>query len=190
MSEFYESTQALTALSSNHQSPLDASLLEAVQVQTTKLEGRQRQISAKLQLAHSVDQIWQILTDYESLAEFIPNLAKSQRLEHPEGGIRLEQIGMQRALKLSFSARVVLDMAEEFPHTIRFQMIEGDFKDFSGAWKLEPLLDSGGPPTLLSYTVRVWPKLTMPIMAIERRLRSDLALNLVAIQQRLQEKFD
>lgn len=134
MSELnYESTQALTAPPSNHQSQLDASLLEAVQVQTTKLEGRQRQISAKLQLPYSVEQIWQVLTDYESLAEFIPNLAKSQRLEHPEGGIRLEQIGMQKALKFNFSARVVLDMTEEFPQAIRFQMVEGDFKDFSGA---------------------------------------------------------
>lgn len=191
MSELnYESTQALTALPSNHQSPLDASLLEAVQVQTTKLEGWQRQISAKLQLPYSVEQIWQVLTDYESLAEFIPNLAKSQRLEHPEGGIRLEQIGRQKALKFNFSARVVLDMTEEFPQAIRFQMVEGDFKDFSGAWELEPLHDPSSPSTLLSYKVRVWSKLTMPIMAIERRLRSDLSLNLVAIQQRLQGKFD
>ena len=162
MSELdYQSTPASTAPPTNQQSQLDASLLEAVQVQTTKLEGRQRQISATLKLPYSVEQIWQVLTDYESLAEFIPNLAKSQRLEHPEGRIRLEQIGMQKALKFNFSARVVLDMTEEFPQAIRFQMVEGDFKDFSGAWELEPLPDPSGPFTLLSYTVRVWSKLTV-----------------------------
>lgn len=168
---------------------IDPTLLQAVEVQTTKLERRQRQISARLELDYAVEQIWQILTDYDSLAEFIPNLVKSQRLDHPQGGIRLEQVGMQKALMVDFSARVVLDMEENFPQEIRFEMVEGDFKAFSGAWVLQSLKDHHSPKTCLSYIVRVWPKLTMPVMAIERRIRSDLPMNLVAIQQRLQEVF-
>jgi len=168
---------------------LDPALLNAVEVETTKLGGRQRQIRAALRLPYTAEQIWQVLTDYDSLADFIPNLVKSQRLGHPEGRIRLEQVGMQKALMIDFSARVVLDMEEDFPQEIRFEMVEGDFKAFSGAWTLEPLANHSGPQTCLSYTVRILPKLTMPVIAIERRIRSDLPLNLVAIQQRLQQLF-
>ncbi|MDY6898130.1 MAG: cyclase, partial [Cyanobacteriota bacterium] len=36
-------------------------------------------------------------------------------------------------------------------------------------------------------TVKVWPKLTMPIRIIEPRLSQDMQSNLLAIRQRVQE---
>lgn len=167
--------------------PEEASLLQSVEVQTETVADRQRQITAKIQIPHPVEQVWQILTDYEALAEFIPNLAKSRRLKHPTGGIRLEQVGTQRLLRFNFSARVVLDLEEKFPHEINFNMVEGDLKAYSGSWRLEPcsLFEQMG--TDLHYSVRVWPKRTMPVAIIERRLCSDLRFNLLAIRQRADE---
>lgn len=156
--------------------------LAAVSLETEKLEKRQRQITAKTVLPYSREQVWQVLTDYECLADFIPNLATSQRLEHPQNGIRLEQIGVQNALFLKFSARVVLDMTEDFLNTIHFEMVEGDFKAFSGDWRLEPVADG----TQLVYSLFIWPKRTMPVIAIEKRLRYDLPRNLLAVQRRLE----
>jgi ribosome-associated toxin RatA of RatAB toxin-antitoxin module len=179
------------------QMSLDPALLQSVEVQTEPAEGRQRRIFAKVQIPYSVEQVWQVLTDYESLADFIPNLAKSQRLEHPQDGIRIEQVGTQRLLRINFSARVVLDMEEKFPNEIRFNMVEGDFKAFSGCWQLEPWLPVSSPETpvpdqpgtSLTYRVLVWPKRTMPVTIIERRLCSDLRLNLLAISQRVDQLF-
>ena len=167
-----------------------ASPLQAVEVQTVSVAERQRQISAKVQIPHPVEPVWQVLTDYVALAEFIPNLAKSRLLEHPTGGIRLEQVGTQRLLSFNFSARVVLDLEEKFPHEISFKMVEGDFKAFSGSWCLEPYSLSNQNGTNLSYTLHVWPKRTMPIAIIERRLCNDLRFNLLAIRQRVHELFD
>ncbi len=169
--------------------PLDALLPEDVEVQTDRAEGRQRQISAKIQIPHSTEQVWQILTDYETLADFIPNLSKSKRIEHPQGGIRLEQVGTQCLMNFKFCARVVLDMVEQFPHQIEFQMIEGDFKSFSGSWQLEPMTLAGRSATALRYTLLVLPPRTMPIGLIERRLKQNLAANLVAIRQRAETLF-
>jgi ribosome-associated toxin RatA of RatAB toxin-antitoxin module len=169
---------------------VDPSLLEGVEVKTDKLEGRQRRICASIKLPYSIEQAWQVLTDYDALAEFIPNLVKSQRIEHPEGGIRLEQIGTQQVLLLDFSARVVLDMEEDFPHNIRFSMVEGDFKAFSGSWHLQQWPYPDGTETHLTYTVLVLPKRTMPVFAVEQRICCDLPLNLVSIHQRLGERFD
>lgn len=162
----------------------DAAALADVAVQTDWAEGRQRQISARVRIPCPMDQVWQILTDYDHLADFIPNLAKSQRIPHPQGGIRLEQIGAQSFLKLKFCARVVLDMVEHFPQRLDFSMVEGDFKEFSGQWQLQPAVMEGQTATELCYTVRVWPPRTMPIGLIERRLQQNLAVNLTAIRQR------
>ena len=100
-------------------------------MQTEQVVGRQRRITAQILIAHQPEQVWQVLSNYEALSEFIPNLAKSQLLEHPEGGIRLEQVGTQSLLRVNFSARVVLDLEEDFPKQIHFQMVDGDFQEFA-----------------------------------------------------------
>lgn len=164
-------------------------MLQQVDVKTEALEGRQRKISAKIQIPYPAEQIWQILTDYETLADFIPNLAKSRRLEHPDGKIRIEQIGSQCLLNFQFCARVVLDMAEIFPHRIDFQMVEGDFKAFEGSWHLQPVDFSNPSETELIYTVLVWPKRLMPIQLIERHLNHNLRVNLVSIREQSERLF-
>ncbi|MDZ8222000.1 SRPBCC family protein [Nostoc sp. ChiVER01] len=165
----------------------DAVVAAKVEVQIEKIAERQRQITAKVQIPQPVEQIWKVLTDYEALPDFLPNLAKSRLIEHPNGGIRLEQVGSQRLLSFNFSARVVLDLEEYFPKEINFRMVEGDFKGFSGSWCLEPYSFGEYVGTNLCYTIQVWPKLTMPVGIIENRLSKDLQLNLLAIHQRVEE---
>ncbi|AKG22673.1 SRPBCC family protein [Calothrix sp. 336/3] len=162
---------------------INSSDLQAVEVEVEKTGDRRRRITAYIEIPHPLDYVWKVITDYEALAEFIPNLAKSQLLPHPEGGIRLEQVGSQRLMKLNFSARVVLDLEENFPQAINFQMVEGDLKEFYGCWKLEGCLVG----TKLCYSITVHPKLTMPVGMIEKRLAKDLQVNLLAIRQRVQQ---
>lgn len=168
---------------------LESASLQGVDVRTEKLEGRKRCISASIQVPYSVEQIWQILTDYDHLADFIPSLTQSRRIVHPHDGIRLEQIGAQSFLKLKFCARVVLDMIERFPHQIDFQMVEGDFREFNGSWQLQAVRSPDHPVTDLRYTVFVVPHRAMPVGLIERRLGHGLVLNLTAIRQRADALF-
>lgn len=156
---------------------------------TEKLAQQQRKVQAQIDLDHPLEQVWQVLTDYEALDQFIPNLAKSDRIQHPGSGIRIEQVGVQNALLLQFSARVVLDMIEEFPHRIRFDMVEGDFRDFSGSWGLQPASDLNHGKTTLTYNVVVCLSHLMPVALIEQRFCQDLALNLRAIRQRLEDLY-
>lgn len=160
--------------------------LPSVIVEVEKIAERQRQITAKVQIPQPVEQVWQVLTNYEALVDFVPNLAKSCLLEHPNGGIRLEQVGSQRLLNFNFCARVILDLQERFPKEISFQMVEGDFKGFSGSWNLEPYTLGEQTGTNLCYTIQIWPKLIMPVAIIEHRLSSNLRANLLAIYQRVE----
>lgn len=166
---------------------IESSLIDTVEVQIEPIAQRTRKISAKLSIPHPIEPIWRVLTNYEALADFIPNLAISRRLEHPTGGIRIEQVGTQRLLRFNFSARVVLDLEEKFPHEINFNLVEGDLKAFSGAWQLEPGEQADNVATNLCYTVSVLPKRTMPVAIIERRLSNDLRINLLAIRQRVND---
>ena len=163
---------------------IDPNILETVTVTSEKLQGRQRRITAEIAIPQTIENVWRVLTDYEHLADFIPNLAKSRRLPDEDGKIRIEQIGSQCLFNLKFCARVVLQMQEQFPQCIGFEMVEGDFKGFNGAWKLAETSVEGEAGTVLTYELLVLPRLTMPIGLIEKRLRHDMAVNLSAIYQR------
>ncbi len=152
---------------------------EPVQVWAQERQGRQRCLGAQVVIPHPAQAVWQVLTDYDHLAEFIPNLEHSCRLPHPN--IRLEQVGGQKVLKWSFRARVVLDIQEHFPERICFEMVEGDFQEFRGHWHLEPLPELH---TRLNYYLQVTPKPRMPVALVEQRLRRDLKANLWAVRQR------
>ena len=152
---------------------------EKVDISTEKHPNRERRILASVIIPKSVEQVWQIITDYEHLADFIPNLTKSTLLPSPEGRIRLEQVGAQCFLKVKFCARVVLEMTENFPNRIGFTMSEGDFKQFEGSWNLQPTAEG----TQLSYEVLVTPPRAMPVGLIEHHLCRSITINLLAIRQ-------
>ncbi|NJN22966.1 MAG: cyclase [Leptolyngbya sp. RL_3_1] len=165
------------------------SVLPTVEITTESLGDRRRCIKAAVTVPGSLEQVWHLLTDYDRLADFIPNLTLSRRIPHPEQGIRLEQIGSQCFLNIKFCARVVLDMVEQFPHRLDFNMVEGDFKDFAGFWSLETLDSPEGPITRLGYELTIRPPRAVPIHLIERHLSRDLTQNLQAICQQATVAF-
>ena len=158
-------------------------------IQSEKLVGQQRRIQAFTDLPFTAEQVWQVLTDYDNLSSFIPNLSCSQRLSHPGGGIRLEQIGSQCFLNIKFCARVVLDMVEAFPRELQFSMVEGDFRQFEGKWTLEPVPEAQGEMIRLGYDLVIRPPRAMPVALIERHIRHDLSRNLQAIGDRTAALF-
>lgn len=160
-----------------------------VTVHTEKLAGQQRRILAFTDIPATADQVWQVLTDYDNLASFIPNLSCSKRLSHPEGGIRLEQMGSQCFLNIKFCARVVLDMVEACPRELRFSMVEGDFRQFEGKWTLEPVAEAQNNRVRLGYDLMIRPPRAMPVALIESHICNDLSRNLRAISDRTATLF-
>ncbi len=152
-----------------------------VQVAVERLNRWERRIQADILIPHPVEPIWRVLTDYEALADFVPNLAVSRRLAHPEAKIRLEQVGTQPLLKINFRARVVLDIEEFYPHRIHFTCVEGDFSRFEGQWRLQPEATA----TRLGYAVQVRPRASLPVRLIEGRLTRGIQVNLLAIRERV-----
>ena len=154
-----------------------------VVVERQSLGPQRRRLLATILIPRPVEQVWRVLTDYDNLASFIPNLSLSRRLPHPSGGLRLEQVGSRCFLNLRFCARVVLDMVEDCPQRLGFAMVEGDFRQFDGEWRLEPSAE--GEATRLTYDLVICPPLAMPVSLIETYLCQDLTANLRAVSDRV-----
>ncbi|CAK9166660.1 unnamed protein product [Ilex paraguariensis] len=163
-----------------------------VQCDVQVISWRERRIKAEILVNAEIESVWNALTDYERLADFIPNLVFSGRIPCPHPGrIWLEQRGLQRALYWHIEARVVLDL-QEFPNSandreLHFSMVDGDFKKFEGKWSLK----SGErfSPMTLSYEVNVIPRFNFPAIFLERIICSDLPVNLQALACRAERSF-
>ncbi|KAK8644541.1 hypothetical protein V6N13_123845 [Hibiscus sabdariffa] len=156
------------------------------------LSWRERRIKAEISVSADIDSVWDALTDYERLADFIPNLICSGRIPCPHPGrIWLEQRGLQRALYWHIEARVVLDL-QEIPNSsngreLHFSMVDGDFKKFEGKWSVKSGTRSG--TTILSYEVNVIPRFNFPAIFLERIIKSDLPVNLRALACQAEKIF-
>ncbi|MEN9231721.1 MAG: SRPBCC family protein [Thermostichus sp. DG02_5_bins_236] len=169
--------------------PIPEDIQKDIQIQVVDLGERRRQLQGSVHIPVERERIWQVLTDYDRLAEFIPNLVESRVIGYENGRKLVRQVGSQKLLFAKFSATVVLAVEEIFPEQLRFQKVEGDFLIFEGFWDLSVRVsgtESFLPTqqTLLTYHLQVKPPRRMPIGMVERRIRQDLAVNLQAIRER------
>ena len=146
-----------------------------------------RRLAVQLRTDQTVDHLWQVLTDYEGLSNFIPNLSSSKLIERSGNRVTLAQVGSQQlVLGLKFSAEVQLKLTEHRPEgLLQFKMLKGDFRRFEGAWRLQAVPDQ----TLVLYELTVQGCLGMPVALIEQRLRQDLNDNLLAVEQETIRRF-
>jgi ribosome-associated toxin RatA of RatAB toxin-antitoxin module len=158
----------------------DSCALDTIQQDMERLPQGARRLAVQLRLELEPARIWAVLTDYENLSRFIPNLHSSRLLWRRDERVGLEQVGCQQFCGLRFSARVELELREQ-PHVgvLSFTMTQGDFRRFEGSWQVNE--DPIGSRLLYELTVQGRPG--MPIGLIEQRLREDLAANLRAVQR-------
>lgn len=165
-------------------------MLQDVEIKTEQIEGQKCRVCASIDIPYSLEQVWQVLTDYETYAEFIPNLIHNRLLDCPTGRIVIEQVRLKKFMGMKFYARTVMNIEEKFPNKIHYQLIEGDFKDLSGYYQLEPwFLTDGQSGIKLYHNFLVWPKRMQPVKLVEDVLRNDEPMNLLAIRQRVEKLF-
>ena len=147
-----------------------------------KLSGGTRRLAAQLTTSASFDSLWNVLTDYDRLSLYIPNLLSSKQIFKKNNNVHLKQVGAQDFLGMKFSAEVTINLFEEKDiGLLRFSLIKGDFRKFEGSWKIKKIKDSSKNSLIYDLTVQgfQW----MPIGMIEKRLKKDLSENLMAVDK-------
>ena len=147
-----------------------------------KLPDGARRLAAQLTTNVNFNSLWNVLTDYDRLDLFIPNLISSKTLFRDRNNFHLKQVGSQDFLGIKFSAEVFLDLYEDKDlGLIKFKLIKGDFRRFEGSWQIQSFNNSSKNSLIYDLTVKgcQW----MPIAMIEKRLKRDLSENLIAVDK-------
>jgi len=116
------------------------------------------------------DIVWQTLTDYDRLAEFIPGMRSSRVLERRGAAAVVEQSGEAGLLFLSFPIEVTLVSTERPPYALEVRMLKGNLKRLDGAYRIEP---QGRGRVLLVWNGIV-EALSMPPLLGEFVMRSNI----------------
>ena len=147
-----------------------------------KLPGGTRRLAAQLTTSANFDSLWNVLTDYDRLNLYIPNLLSSKKIFEKNNNVHLKQVGAQDFLGIKFSAEVTIDLFEEKElGLLRFSLIKGDFRKFEGSWKIQKIKDTSKNSLIYDLTVQGYQ--WMPIGMIEKRLKKDLSENLIAVDK-------
>lgn len=175
---------------------------ELVAVRIERTSANSRNIAGEIFVDAPLSDVWSILTDYDRLAEHVPNLVESRTVRggpatvsnggRPGDGsyqCRLFQRGAQKIIGFEFGASVTMDMTErilnESTRAIQFKCVDSPFfSEFDGFWTVtEGVAEDGKSPLCtVKYDVEVRPRGPVPVAALEWRIREDVPTNLRAVK--------
>lgn len=115
-------------------------------------------VEATAEFASRMEDAWAVLTDYDHLSQFIPNMESSRIVgRHPAGPV-IEQKGVARLLLFRYPLVIRLAVMEFPPYRIVSRGAGGSFKYFRGVYDLSVIEGR----THLHYTCEMVPDFFIP----------------------------
>ncbi len=127
--------------------------------------------------------VWRILTDYDRMAEFVPDLRSARVLSRSGDEATIEQVGVARLLFFRRDIRLVVQAREQPISQIDISLVDGDMRVYRCTWRLVPVPETGG--TRVFYSGEMAPKFYVPGMLGANLIRSDIEKMMAAVLQRL-----
>jgi hypothetical protein len=122
-----------------------------------------------------------VLTDYEAIPRFMPDVRSSRVLERGDARAVVEQEAVAKVLFFSKTVHLVLDVRET-PTTIAFRdRCRSSFIRYEGRWTLR---DQGGR-TQVTYELTAQPGFDVPGFLLSRLLKRDAGRMIARLRQEI-----
>jgi ribosome-associated toxin RatA of RatAB toxin-antitoxin module len=141
---------------------------------TTVKRGGAVDVTARAALQAPLEIIWQTLTDYNHLPDFIPGISSSHLIEYRGTAAIVEQTGEAGYLFFKFPIDVVVESLELAPYLIEIRVLKGNLKQLSGRY----LIEMGARPedgVRLSWIGTIEPEVPLPPLIGEMVLRANVS---------------
>ena len=152
-------------------------------------------VTAKMTTNADIARSWKVLTDYDRLAEFVPNLARSQ-VSSSEGNERIvTQHGFAQFLFIRQNIDLVLHVTEQPMDAIDIRLVSGNMREYQARWELQalpPTRQAGedGPDgrTRISYAGIIAPDFYVPTLFGATLMKRDLRNMLKAVKAEMEKR--
>jgi ribosome-associated toxin RatA of RatAB toxin-antitoxin module len=137
---------------------------------TVREQGGVYHVAATFSVATTVPVIFEVLTGYEQIPRYMPDVRSSRVIERGDGRAVVEQEAVARVMMFSKRVHLVLDVSEA-PRTIHFRDRCGQsFEHYEGAWTLA----SKSPERVeVRYELAAKPSFDVPGFLLKRLLQRD-----------------
>ncbi len=139
----------------------------------TEKRGDEVHVQARATLAVPLAVIWQTLTDYNRLSEFISGISRSRLIEYRGNAAIVEQFGEAGFLFFKMPIDVTVESLELPPHVIEVRLLKGNLKKLEGRYEIE---EGATPadPIILSWRGTIEPEKPLPPLVGELILRNNV----------------
>lgn len=144
------------------------------------------EVDATGTVAASPATAWRILTGYERMSEFVPDMESCKVLSRNGNEVIIEQFGVARFLFMSKSIHLIVRATEQPLQSIDISLISGDMKHYESHWELIPVPETGG--TRVVYHGRLVPNFYVPGLIGAKIIRSDIEHMMGAVLARLDSR--
>ena len=136
-------------------------------------------VRARFHVPQSEAAAMAVLTDYERIPRFMPDIKTSIVLERTAGRAVVEQEGVSHFLMFSKRVHLVLEITEA-ADSLRFRDRCGrSFASYDGSWTLSS--ENGG--ARIVYELRAQPSFSVPASVLKRLLRRDSGRMIESLRQ-------
>ena len=146
--------------------------------------GRTFAVRASATVAAPVSTVWEVLTDYDNLARFIPGLSRSAVQVRSANRVVVEQKGEARFLVFAYPIEVRLEIMESPNDWISSRALDGNLKRMRGRYELRSA--SGG--IFLNYSGEFEPGFELPpvigTLAVRNMVEEQFAAMVAEIERR------
>lgn len=132
-------------------------------------------IEAQIVTAVNRDLAWQVLSDYDHWAEFIPDMLSSRVVSRPGEPLLVEQRGVVPWMR-NFPLVVIARIEETPKRSLKFQRVAGNIKSIEGEWRIQ-----GRSKVRLTYHATVEPGFALPPQVSVEIFRQDAKARLEAM---------
>lgn len=140
----------------------------------TDKRGNEVHVDARAVLNVPLALVWQTLTDYDHLADFIPGIARSRLIEYRGTAAIVEQYGEAGFLFFKVPIDVVVESLELAPNVIEVRVIKGNLKKLDGRYEIEEG-STPSDPVVLRWRGTIEPETKLPPLVGEMILRANVS---------------
>ncbi len=131
--------------------------------------------------------IWQTLTDYDHLANFIPGIEHSRVIGRRGTTAIVEQTGEAGISVFRFPISVTVESSEHRPSAITIQVVSGNLRRLTGGYSLAPV--AGQPNAfVLGWNGVIEPDIPIPDFIAMPVLKSNIEDQFLAMVREIERK--
>jgi len=135
-------------------------------------------------------QVWRVLTDYERLEEFVPDLVSSSVLSRNGNEAVIEQKSRTAILFLVHTVQMVVRIEEQPYSALTVERLSGDMRHYRARWALEPVAQPDAEGTRVALHAAMEPDFPLPPLVGDAIIQVNVKTMVEAVIREIERRSD